>query len=350
MLYVPDAKFNLVSVDSITKSTHFEVLFGKTDCLLTDPNNPELSQVLGYNHGGLYHLAGKCIVWDRGQTTNSTREPFSALAAAATTTTLYKQAGQLKSGVDFENVTSKSKPNLRGDYTLFDAHCVLGHPSFKALDLMVKRGQLNPVKVDKVKAQHQIENCPECVITKLVRTPHNSGTESNKANHPLERIHVDLSGPYEIRGEKKYFMAIRDEFSGYIHVEFISSKTQTSTLRVLDNLLKLMKNRVPQYEVRCIRTDNGTEFHNKLWDDYLRERMISRDEVAPYSPQSNGFAESTNLQLKFRAKCLLLPTDTINDSTLYDYAIVYAAYLLNRTVNIRKVRHPLNCYSIGCPP
>ena len=149
---------------------------------------------------------------------------------------------------------------------------------------MVKRGQLNPVKIDKVKIQHQIENCPECVITKLVHTSHNSGTDSNKANHPLERIHIDLSGPYEIRGEKKYFMAIKDEFSGYIHVEFIVSRTQTSTFGVLDNFLKLMRSRVPQYKVRCIRTDNGTEFHNKLWDNYLQERMISRDEVVPYSP------------------------------------------------------------------
>ena len=56
VLYVPDAKFTLVSVDSITKSTHFEVLFGETDCLLTDPNNPELSQVLGYNHVGCITL------------------------------------------------------------------------------------------------------------------------------------------------------------------------------------------------------------------------------------------------------------------------------------------------------
>ena len=100
---------------------------------------------------------------------------------------------------------------------------------------MVKRGQLNLVKIDKFKAQHQIEICPECVITKLVPTPHTSGTESKRTNHPLERIHEDIPGPYEIRGEKNYFMAIKDEFSGYIHVEFISSKTQTSTLRVLDN-------------------------------------------------------------------------------------------------------------------
>ncbi len=135
-------------------------------------------------------------------------------------------------------------------------------------------------------------------------------------------------------------MAIRDEFSGNIHVEFIVSKTQTSTFRVLDNFLRLMRSRVPQYKVRCIRTDNGTESHNKLWDNYLQERMVSRDEVAPYSPQSNGFAESTNHQLKLRAKCLLLPTDTINDSILYDYAIIYAAYLLNRKANIRKGKTP----------
>ena len=315
-----------------------------------DPNNPEFRQVLGYNHGGLYHLAGKCIVWDQGQTTNSTRGPFSALAAATSTTTLYKQAGQLKSDVDLENVTSKSKHNLCGNYTLFDAHCVLGHPSFKALGLMVKRGQLNPVKIDKVKIQYQIANFPECVITKLVRTPHNSGTDSNKANHPLERIYADLSGPHEIKGKRKYFMAIKDEFSGYIHVEFIGSKTQTNTLRVLDNFLRLMRSRVPQYEVRCIRTESGTESHNKLWNDYLYERMISRDEAAAYSLQSNGFAESRNRQLKLRAKCLLLPTDNIDNLTLYDYAIVYASYLLNRTVNIRRVKHLLSYYSIGCPP
>ena len=70
-----------------------------------------------------------CVIIIKQQTQ---LESHFGLAATATTTTLYKQAGQLKSGVDFENVTSKSKPNLRGDYTLlFDAHCVLGHPQFQ---------------------------------------------------------------------------------------------------------------------------------------------------------------------------------------------------------------------------
>ena len=327
VLYVPDSKFNLISVDGITKSTDFKVLFGDNECRLIDPRNENNSHLLGYNKGGLYHIAGKCVM----------NEPsFTALA----TTTKYDADTEFKSGVDFENVTSKTKPSLRGNYTLFDAHCVLGHPSFKTLDMMVKRGQITPIKEDRFTMMSQIENCPECVITKLVRSSHNSTSDSNKALHPMEKLHADLSGPHEIRGRKVYFMAIKDEFSGYIYVEFISNKSQASTIRVLDNFLKTMRIRVPQYRTRSIRTDNGAEFYNKVWDEYLNEHQITREEIAPYSPQSNGFAESTNHQLKLRAKCLLLPTDTIHSNTLYDFAIVYAAYLINRTVNVRKGKTP----------
>ena len=327
VLYVPDSKFNLVSVDGITKSTDYKVLFGDNECRLIDPRDENNSHLLGYNKGGLYHIAGKCVM----------NEPsFTALA----TTTKYDADTEFKSGVDFENVTSKTKPSLRGNYTLFDAHCVLGHPSFKTLDMMVKRGQITPIKEDRFTMMSQIENCPECVITKLVRSSHNSTSDSNKALHPMEKLHADLSGPHEIRGRKVYFMAIKDEFSGYIYVEFISNKSQASTIRVLDNFLKTMRIRVPQYRTRSIRTDNGAEFYNKVWDEYLNEHQITREEIAPYSPQSNGFAESTNHQLKLRAKCLLLPTDTIHSTILYDFAIVYAAYLINRTVNVRKGKTP----------
>ena len=68
------------------------------------------------------------------------------------------------------------------------------------------------IKTYKVKEQHQIENCPKCVITKLVRSSHNSTSDSNKALHPMEILHADLSGPHEIRGRKVYFIAIKDEF------------------------------------------------------------------------------------------------------------------------------------------
>ena len=139
VIYVPNFKLTLVSVDSITKSTHFEALFGKkNDYLLTDSLNLEFRRVFGHNYGGLYYLATRVLFGIGLETTDSTRKSFSTLANTITTT-LCKQARHFKSGIVFANVTFGSKPNLCKDYTLFDAHYVLGHPSFKALDLMVKR-------------------------------------------------------------------------------------------------------------------------------------------------------------------------------------------------------------------
>ena len=44
--------------------------------------------------------------------------------------------------------------------------------------------------------------------------------------------------------------------------------------------------------VKCIRSDNWTEYVNK--DRYLKECGIQRQLTAPYSPQQNGVAERAN--------------------------------------------------------
>ena len=59
-----------ISIDSFAKSTHFEAVFGKGDCLLTGPFNPGFKRILSYSHGGLYRLSGKRIVRDQGRTTS----------------------------------------------------------------------------------------------------------------------------------------------------------------------------------------------------------------------------------------------------------------------------------------
>ena len=50
---------------------------------------------------------------------------------------------------------------------------------------------------------------------------------------------------------------------------------------------------------------------------------ITRDTIAAYTPETNGFAESSNRQLLLRANCLLLPTNTASESTLFDFATLY---------------------------
>ena len=339
VLYVPDAKFNLISVNSIVKDTGYEVLFKRHECLLANTSNPSDYHVLGYCDDGLYYIACECVTgYKHGVRTFVCihEPPYTALAASE----LIKPTTPFVSPTEFTNVTETSIPTLAGEYSLFDAHCVLGHPSFKVLRKMVHLNLLKPVNLHDASDRERILNCPECAVTKLVRSPHNSPSSTNKATHPLERLHIDLSGPHEIRDNRMYLMAIKDEFTGYIHAEFLKSKSSTDTLNALRRYVNYMKSRVPQHTIGSIRTDNGAEFRNHLWDEFFLQEGITRDIIAAYTPETNGFAESSNRQLLLRANCLLLPTNTASESTLFDFATLYAAYLINRTVNIRKGHTP----------
>ena len=129
---------------------------------------------------------------------------------------------------------------------------------------MIHLNLLKPVNPHDATDREKILNCPECAVTKLVRSPHNSPSSTNKATHPLERLHIDLSGPHEIRDDKMYLMAIKDEFTSYIHAEFLRSKSSTNTLNVLHRYVNYMRGRVPQHAIGSIRTDNGAEFRNHL--------------------------------------------------------------------------------------
>ena len=339
VLYVLDAKFNLISVNSIVKDTGYEVLFRRYECLLASASNPSDCHILGYCDDGLYYIACECFTgYKHGVRTFVCvhEPPYTALAASE----LLKPTTPFVSPSEFTNVTETSVPTLAGEYSLFDAHCVLGHPNFKILRKMVHQHLLKPVNLHDATDKEKILNCPECAVTKFVRSPHNSPSSTNKVTHPLERLHIDLSGPHEIRDVKMYLMAIKDEFTGYIHAEFLKSKSSTDTLSVLRKYVNYMKSRVPQHTIGSIRTDNGAEFRNHLWDQFLLDEGITRDIIAAYTPETNGFAESSNRQLLLKANCLLLPTNTVSELTLFDFATLYAAYLINRTVNIRKGHTP----------
>ena len=125
---------------------------------------------------------------------------------------------------------------------------------------MVHQHLLKPVNLHDASDREKILDCPECAVTKFVRSPHNSPSSTNKATHPLERLHIDLSGPHEIRDDKMYLMAIKDEFTGYIHAEFLRSKSSIDTLNVLRRYVTYMKSRIPQHTIGSIRTDNSAEF------------------------------------------------------------------------------------------
>jgi transposase InsO family protein len=47
------------------------------------------------------------------------------------------------------------------------------------------------------------------------------------------------------------------------------------------------------YRVKCVQTDNGSEFAGKF-DEFLKKRKISHFYIHPKRPQENGFIERFN--------------------------------------------------------
>ncbi|GKB36854.1 ribonuclease H-like domain-containing protein [Tanacetum coccineum] len=65
------------------------------------------------------------------------------------------------------------------------------------------------------------------------------------------------------------------------------------TSEILKNFIKEVENLVDK-KVKIIRSDNGTEFKNKVMDDFCREKGIKREYSVARTPQQNGVAERKN--------------------------------------------------------
>jgi hypothetical protein len=109
--------------------------------------------------------------------------------------------------------------------------------------------------------------CVDCLKGKQQRQRfHNSQKETSV----LERVYVDLMGPMSIptiNGET-YVLTADDGGSSFHHVILLKSKMAEETLKWLEYFHTMAERQTGQ-KLKCIQTDNGMEFCNSLWQDYL---------------------------------------------------------------------------------
>ncbi|GKC89407.1 putative ribonuclease H-like domain-containing protein, partial [Tanacetum coccineum] len=100
-----------------------------------------------------------------------------------------------------------------------------------------------------------------------------------------------------------------DDFSRFTWVFFLTTKDETS--EILKNFIKEIENLV-DLKVKIIRSDNETEFKNKVMDDFCREKGIKREYSVARNPHQNGVAERRNMTQIEAARTMLadskLPT------------------------------------------
>jgi transposase InsO family protein len=108
--------------------------------------------------------------------------------------------------------------------------------------------------------------------------------------HPGQLPHMDTVGPSWIcsmRG-KWYVIIIVDDYFCYSWVFFLENKDE-----VFEHFQSLALRLNNEYSncLKVIRSDNGTEFRNNIFDEFCLEHGIDQQFFTPRVPQQNGVVE-----------------------------------------------------------
>lgn len=226
-----------------------------------------------------------------------------------------------------ENNVDKCKQCVCHDVKTW--HEILGHCNYD--DVQKLQGVVKGMEI-KGSAVKPVF-CEVCTQAKFTQTRNRE--PDSKAKKPLELVHTDLAGPMRtpsLEGHR-YAQSFTDDYSGTILVYFLRSKSDTvkATERFLADI-------APYGEVKCIRSDNGTEFTSQDFQTLLRQNRIKHETSAPYSPHQNGTAERGWRTLYDMGRCFLIESRL--PDKLWNYAIQTAAYVRNRCYSRRTKKTP----------
>ncbi|GJX39187.1 putative ribonuclease H-like domain-containing protein [Tanacetum coccineum] len=282
--FVNELKFNLFSVLQMCDKKNY-VLFTNTKCLVLSPNFKLLdeTQILLKipRKDNMYSFDMKNIV---------PKESLTCLVAKATL-----------------------------DESML-WHRRLGHINFKNINKLVKDNLVNLVRGFLTKHFENDQTCVACLKGKQHRASCKSKV-LNPITKPLFMLHMDLFGPTFMSSlmHKKYCLVVTDDYNRFTWVFFLATKNETS--EILKNFIKEIENLVDK-KVKIIRCDNGTEFKNKVMDDFCREKGIRREYNIARTPQQNGVAERRNRTLIEAARTMLadskLPTTVYKENLMQD--------------------------------
>ncbi|GJW15802.1 putative ribonuclease H-like domain-containing protein [Tanacetum coccineum] len=290
--FVKELKFKLFSVSQMCDKKNY-VLFTDTECLVLSPNFKLLdeNQILLKvpRKDNMYSFDMKNIV---------PKESLTCLVAKATL-----------------------------DESML-WHRRLGHINFKNINKLVKD---NLVRGLPTKHFENDQTCVACLKGKQHRASCKSKV-LNPITKPLFMLHMDLFGPTFVSSlmHKKYCLVVTDDYSRFTWVFFLTTKDETS--EILKRFIKEIENLVDK-KVKIIRSDNGTEFKNKVMDDFCREKGIKREYSVARTPQQNGVAERRNRTLIEAARTML--ADSKLPTTFWAEAVSTACYVQNRVLVVK---------------
>ncbi|KAF7840931.1 BURP domain-containing protein BNM2A-like [Senna tora] len=274
VLFVPEFKYNLISVGKLVCDSSVQVHFHSSGCIVQD-------------------LLSKSI-----------------LAQGRLEKSLFILCKNQRSTNCVLNVDVVNKDS-DGSVAW---HNRLGHPSSEVL--------LHLPIIDKC-TKHRV--CDSCHLAKQTRLSFKPSSISTTAC--FELLHIDVWGPYKtpsISGAH-YMLTIVDDFSRAVWIYLMHNKTQV--FGMLRNFLKHVQTQF-DVSVKRIQTDNGTEFLINVCQDLFKENGIIHQKTCVYTPQQNGVMERKHRHLAQTARALLFHAGL--SSKFWGEAMLTATYIINK--------------------
>ncbi|GJQ75230.1 hypothetical protein Trydic_g9830 [Trypoxylus dichotomus] len=255
---VPDLRTNLLSVNKITQR-NFDVLFTKDDASVLDKDS------------------NVKLVTDR--------------------------IGDLYYAREYKKDSSAFATNQSNNLELW--HRRLGHLNYRDLVEGIRKGVIQGIKLKPTDEEYEL-NCDIRCKGKLTKQPFPK--KSDRETALLKIIHTDVCAPMRVESlsKAKYFVEFVNDYSRYSTVYFVRTKDE-----VLEKA-KIFINQVTNFHnrnVKCLQSDNDTEYTSKRFEDFLKERGISQRLTSPYCPEQNGVSQCRNRTLLDMARCLMKQTE-----------------------------------------
>ena len=287
VLHVPAFPINLLSISCITRELNCAAIFFPTWCIFQELGTGRRLGI-GSMHDGLYYLD----------------DNMSPTVAAVSSHSPLEE---------------------------FLHHRRLGHMSFVIL------GQLYPNLYNKISKENLV--CDACHYGKQTRSTYVSS--DNRSTVPLQTIHSDVWGPSGVLSLNGYrsFVTFIDCCTRTTWVYVLKNKSDVfECFRDFHNLIMTQYNAC----VKVLRTDNGTKYVNKEFDEYLSSFGIIHQTTCPGTSEQNGLAERKNRHLLEITRCIMMAMNV--SKFLWSEAVMTAAYLMNRMPSrVLGYKTPIEC-------
>uniref|UniRef100_A0A2N9FA25 Integrase catalytic domain-containing protein n=1 Tax=Fagus sylvatica TaxID=28930 RepID=A0A2N9FA25_FAGSY len=202
-------------------------------------------------------------------------------------------------------------------------HMRLGHMSERGMRELHKRNLLTGIKSCK------LDFCKYCIMGKQCRVRFKTATHKTKGI--LDYVHSDIWGPVRTpsKGGAQYFMSFIDDYSRKAWVYFLKNKSEAFAK------FKIWKAEVENQtgrKIKCLRTDNGTEYRDGDFLKFCEEHGIKRHFTVQKTSQQNGVAERLNRTITETARCLRLNAEL--PKIFWAEAVDMACYIINQSPRV----------------